>query len=208
MEKQDKLRWIYSSSDVHELNTRYDQWARDYDHDLTQEQPSRGPELSVEAFTRYVDKNAKILDAGAGTGLVGQLLAERGYTNLVAMDLSEGMLEEARRKNVYRELHRMVLGEPLDFSTDSFDSTICIGVFTVGHAPASSFDELIRVTRPGGYILFTLNTETYENSGFKEKQAALESDGMWKLVEESERLQLMKTEPDITHQIWVYQVTP
>jgi SAM-dependent methyltransferase len=208
MEKKDKLRWIYSSRDNQELTKRYDQWAKDYDYDLTQEIPSRGPELSVELFTRYVAKEAKILDAGAGTGIVGGLLIRQGYNDLIAMDLSEGMLEEARRKNVYRELHQMVMGEPLDFPTDFFDATICIGVLTVGHAPASSLDELVRVTKAGGYIVFTLHTDTYENQGFKEKLAALESEGKWKLVEVSEKLQLMAAEPDIYHQIWVYQVTP
>jgi SAM-dependent methyltransferase len=207
MSKQDKIRWIYTSSDNQELNERYNQWAKDYDYDLTQNQPSRGPELSVSFFASYVTKEKRILDAAAGTGIVGKMLTEQGYKDLVAMDLSEGMLEEARRKNVYRELHRMVMGEPLDFATDSFDATICVGAFTPGHAPPSSFDELIRITRYGGYIVFTLNTETYENSGFKEKLITLESKGMWKLVKESEKLQLITSEPDITHQIWVYQVT-
>ncbi len=207
MEKQDKLRWIYSSRGSRELAERYDQWAVDYDHDLTQEIPSRGPEVSVEFFTRYVAGEAKILDAGAGTGIVGEILAGQGYTGLVAMDLSQGMLEKARKRNVYRELHQTVMGEPLDFATDSFDATICVGVFTVGHAPASSLDELVRVTRPGGYIVFTLHTDTYENSGFKEKLTALESEDMWQLVEKSDKLQLMATEPDITHQVWVYRIT-
>ncbi len=207
MEEQDKIRWIYSSRDNKELNERYNQWAKDYDYDLTQKTPSRAPELSAEFFSRYVAKEAKVLDAGAGTGIVGEILAKQGYANLVAMDLSEGMLEEARRKNIYRELHQMMMGEPLGFTTDSFDATICVGVLTVGHAPASSLDELVRVIRPGGYIIFTLNTDTYKNSGFKEKLVALESGGMWKLVEESEKLQLLVAEPDIYHQIWVYQIS-
>ena len=207
MEEHDKLRWIYSSRGKQELAERYDQWAADYDYDLTQEMPSRGPEISVEFFTRYVAREARILDAGAGTGIVGEILAKQGYTGLVAMDLSQGMLEKARDRNVYRELHQKVMGESLDFATDAFDATICVGVLTVGHAPASSLDELVRVTRPGGYIVFTLHTDTYENSGFKEKLVALESEGRWQLVEKSEELQLMATEPDVSHRIWVYRIT-
>ncbi len=49
---------------------------------------------------RSVPPPARVLDAGAGTGLAGELLAGRGYTNLVAMDLSESMLREAARKLV------------------------------------------------------------------------------------------------------------
>jgi len=152
-------------------------------------------------------KEVRILDAGAGTGLVGKLLARQGYNNLVAMDLSVSMLEEARKKNAYQEFHQMVMGESLDYATDSFDAVISIGVLTVGHAPASSFDELIRVTKPGGYIVFSLRPDVYRESGFKEKQDALESEGKWKLAEVSEAFQLLpKGEPDVYHQVWVYQV--
>jgi len=208
MEKKDRVRWIYASSDNKELAERYDIWAGDYDADLAEEFGWLGPQRAVEFLTRYVPKEAKILDAGAGTGLVGELLAKQGYNDLVAMDLSQGMLEEARKKNVYREYHQMVMGEPLDYATDSFGAVISIGVLTVGHAPASSLDELIRITEPGGYIIFSLRPDVYRDNGFKEKQDALESEGKWELVEASEEFQpLPKGEPDVYHQVWVYQVT-
>jgi len=208
MEKQSKVQWIYSSRNNQELEERYDQWAKDYDADLEQDFEYQGPQRTAEFFTRYVPKTARILDAGAGTGLMGEVLGKLGYHDLVAMDLSQGMLEEARKKNVYREFHRMVMGETLDFTTDSFDAVISTGVLTVGHAPASSLDELVRITKPGGHIVFTLRPDVYEDSGFKEKQTALESEGKWKLVEVSEEFQTIpKGEPDVYHQIWVYQVT-
>lgn len=38
--------------------------------------------------------------------------------------------------------------------------------------------------------------------------AALESEGKWKLVQVGEKYQaLPKGEPDVYHQVWVYQVT-
>jgi len=203
------LRWIYSSQGNKELEERYDQWARDYDADLDREYGWRGPQLAAELFARYVPKGARVLDAGAGTGLVGEALSKLGYGDLVAMDLSAGMLEEARGKNVYREFHQMVMGETLDYPTDSFDAVVSVGVLTLGHAPASSLNELVRVTKPGGYIVFTLRPDVYEGHGFKETQKALESSGRWKLVEATDGFQpLPKGEPDLIHQIWVYQVNP
>jgi SAM-dependent methyltransferase len=206
-EREKRVQWIYSSRDNRELAERYDQWARDYDADLEEGFGWLGPQRAVDFLVRYVSREATILDAGAGTGLVGELLAKQGYNNMVAMDISQGMLEEARKKNVYREFHQMVMGEPLDYPADSFDAIISVGVLTVGHAPASSLDELIRITKPGGYIVFSLRPDVYRDSGFKEKQSALESAGRWRLVEASEEFQpLPKGEPDVYHQVWVYQV--
>jgi SAM-dependent methyltransferase len=207
MEQENKVQWVYSSKSKEELEERYDQWAKDYDADLERDFAWQGPEVAAEIFAGYVPEDAKILDAGAGTGLVGFFLAKKGYRSIVAMDLSRGMLEEARKKNVYREFHQMVMGETLDFPNDSFDSTISIGVLTVGHAPANSLDELVRVTKPGGYIVFSLRPDVYEGSGFKEKMAGLENGGKWKLVEVSEKKQVLpKGEPDVFHQMWVYRV--
>lgn len=203
-----RVQWIYSSSDSKELAERYDQWAKDYDANLENEFGWVGPRRAVEFFRRYVPKDDKILDAGAGTGLVGQMLAEYGYKDLTAMDLSQGMLEEARKKGVYRAFHRMVMGEHLDYATGAFGAVISVGVLTLGHAPASSFDELIRITKPGGYIVFSLRPDVYRNSGFKEKQDESEAEGKWRPVAVSEEFKtLPKGEPDIYHQIWVYQIT-
>lgn len=208
MEQKEKLQWIYSSRDNEELSERYDQWAKDYDTDLEDDFAWRGPEIAAGFFAKYVPKEAKVLDAGAGTGLVGVALARKGYDDIVAIDLSKGMLEEAGRKNVYRELRQMVMGKALDFSTGAFDAVISVGVLTLGHAPASSFDELIRITRPGGYIVFSLRPDVYEEGGFKEKMAELENDGKWELVEVSEKKKVLpKGEPDVYHQVWIYRVS-
>jgi len=207
MERKDRVQWVYSSRDNKELEGRYDQWAKDYDADLDEGFGYVGPKMAVDFFMRYVTKEARILDAGAGTGLVGELLAKQGYSNLVAMDMSLGMLEEARAKNAYREFHQMIMGETLGFTTDSFDAVISVGVLTLGHAPASSLDELIRVTKPGGYIAYTLRPDVYRDNGFKENQDALEAEGKWILAEVSEEFQtLPEGEPDVYHQVWVYQV--
>ena len=206
MEKQSKVQWIYASRDNQELEERYDQWAKDYDQDLEQDFGWTGPKYASEFFARYVPKDARILDAGSGTGLVGMALSRLGYSDLAAMDISQGMLNEARKKNVYKDFYQMVMGEPLDFASDLFDAVISVGVMTVGHAPANSLDELVRITRPGGHIVFTLRPDVYKDSGFKEKQADLESAGKWQLVEKSEDLQLLPTgEPDVYLQIWVYR---
>ena len=208
MSSQNMVQWVYSSKDNRELAERYDQWSQEYERDLLNEFEYLAPQRTAEEFAKHVDKDARILDAGAGTGWVGVILAGMGYGSIVAMDLSEGMLEEARKKQVYQDFHRMVMGETLDYETDSFDAVISVGVLTVGHAPAHSLDELVRVTRPGGHIAFSLRPDLYENGGFREKQSELESAGCWQLVERTEPFKPMpKGEPEVWHQVWVYRVT-
>ena len=207
-ESHNRVQWVYSSTTNQELEERYDQWASEYDKDLTEEFDWLAPQAAADIFARHVATGAKILDAGAGTGLVGDILAPQGYRNLYAMDLSLGMLEEARRKGLYLDLRQMTLGEELGYETDSFDAVISVGVFTTGHAPPNAFDELVRITRSGGVIVFSLRVDLYEEGGFKEYQAGMEDGGKWKLAEVSGPFHpLPKGEPEVVHRIWAYQVT-
>ena len=154
---------------------------------------------------RYIKTNdGPILDAGAGTGIMGEVMALLGYKEIVAMDLSNGMLEIAEAKGVYRELHRMVMGEHLDFPDNRFAVSVAVGVISIGHAPPESFDELIRCTQVGGYIMFSVRADA---QGFRERQDALEDNGKWKLIEETDPfISLPLGEPDIKHKIFVYKI--
>ena len=101
----------------------------------------------------------------------------------------------------------MTLGEHLDYETNSFDAVITVGVMTLGHAGPESFDELIRITKPQGYIVFTIRTDVYLENGFKEKQAEVESNKLWKLIEISDEFHPLPVgEPEVLHQVWVYKV--
>lgn len=209
MNSDNKVQWVYASENNRQLQERYDEWARDYDDNLESDFGYVMPRMAAETFERFVPKEARILDAGAGTGLVGVELNRLGYSNIEAMDLSRGMLDEARRKGVYGDFHQMVMGEPLDLDTDSYAAAICVGVLTLGHAPAHSLEELARVVRPGGFVAFTLRPDIYEQNGFREKQRQLESEGAWELAHVTEEfLGMPKGEPDVYFQVWIYRVTP
>ena len=208
MTQNNRVQWVYSSQNEQELEERYDQWAQEYDADLETDFGWISPQRTSDSLAKHVDKEASILDAGAGTGLVGECLHQHGYRKLTAMDLSTGMLDVARKKNIYQVLDQMTMGERLDYETDQFDASIIVGVFTQGHAPAGSLDELVRVTRSGGHVVFSLRTDIYVENGFKEKMDALESAGLWKLLEVGDTFQpLPKGEPEVLHQVWVYQIS-
>ena len=102
VERRNRVQWVYAAKTNEELAERYDQWAAEYDRDLTEAFAWNGPQAAVEVFARHVPRHARILDAGAGTGLVGERLAASGYRNLYAMDLSLGMLERRVRRRYTR----------------------------------------------------------------------------------------------------------
>ena len=205
-ESHRRVQWVYGSTTNQELEERYDQWATEYDKDLDEVFAWNAPQTGADVLARLVPNTSAVLDAGAGTGLAGKCLADAGFTNLAAMDLSQGMLDEARRKNVYNSFHQMTLGETLGFETGQFDAVISIGVFTLGHAPINSFDELVRVTKPGGYVVFSLRTDMVDD-GYQAYFDKLDAAGKWKLAEVSEPYQpLPKGEPEVFHQIWAFQV--
>lgn len=112
-QRRDRVQWVYASKNNRELEARYDEWAGEYDKDLREEFHWIAPRATVALLAKYVRRYARILDAGVGTGLVGECLTDAGYRDLHGIDLSAGMLDVARRKGIYRELRQMTLGEPL-----------------------------------------------------------------------------------------------
>lgn len=207
MPEENKVQWVYASKDNAQLAERYDEWAKDYDQDLARDFEWHGPRLAVDAFAKHVPQSARVIDVGVGTGLAGVELAKRGFTNIDGFDLSQGMLDEAAKLGIYGDLRVGILGESLDFQTASYDAAISTGVFTVGHAPASGFDEVARIVKPGGVFVLTIRPDTYEGAGFKEKDEELTASGKWKLLDASEPAAFLpKGEPDVRHQVRTYQI--
>ena len=208
MPANSKVQAVYAAQSDEELLRRYEDWAADYDRDIEQDFGYLLPQAAAQALHRVASPKARVLDAGAGTGLVGEALNALGFRNVDAMDMSQAMLAIAAAKGVYRQRFEMRLGEPLGFQAETYDATIAVGVLTLGHAPPDALDELTRVTRPGGHIVFSMRDDVYEERGFKTKQAALEQAGQWALVDKSEPFEgLPKGEPGVMFRIWTFTVT-
>jgi 2-polyprenyl-3-methyl-5-hydroxy-6-metoxy-1,4-benzoquinol methylase len=167
------------------LDSLYDEWAGDYDRQLW---ASGNPYIAIATglVGRHVrDFDARILDAGCGTGNMAQVLHQVGYRNIEGLDPSVGMLAVAQRKEVYQQLHQLYLDARIDLADNSYDAVVAAGVLTHGHAPPESLDGILRLTRPGGSIIFSLSAIAYEEYGFKPKIDALEESGQWQKLDQS-----------------------
>ena len=74
------------------------------------------PAMVAAMVTRHVAPTKdRVLDAGAGTGVLGETLTALGYPNIVGLDASVGMLKIADLRNNYLELTHQFLGRAADF---------------------------------------------------------------------------------------------
>jgi SAM-dependent methyltransferase len=170
MGKDQTDRWleqVYQASGREDLRKLYDSWSESYDADLQQVGYLHAPIITGLVARHVPSRDAAILDAGVGTGAIGNILSLLGYNNLSGLDMSEGMLAKARARECYVDLRKGVLGEVLDFPDGAFDAILSTGTFTTGHAPASAFHELTRILEPGGFLMFTVGTIIWEEQGFR-----------------------------------------
>ena len=203
--RDERLRQVYGAESRDDLQRAYDEWAEAYEADV-QAFGYLNIAMGAALIGRHVPmREGAVLDAAAGTGMLGEVLYPIGYNDLTALDLSEGMLAEARAKGVYSRLQQAALGGPLDLESDAFAAVAAFGVFTDGHAGADSLDELIRVTRPGGVLIFTVTENVYRES-FREAMAAHETAGRWQPVEATPQYNSLPREADApAAQMFVYR---
>ena len=201
---ESRVKAVYAATDPAAQRTAYDDWATRYEQDLCA-MGYRLPAMLAATFSRFVPLNGTaILDAGCGTGLQAEALKAVGYGPLTGIDLSPGMLDVARSKGIYASLHDMALGGPLDFETGRFGAVLSTGAITPGHAPPESFDELIRVTRPGGLLVFSLRDDDGQDPAYL---AALPArDHLWEPVFKTPAFQTMPYgEPEVRNRVYVYR---
>ncbi len=199
---------VYGADTPDQLMEHYDAWADSYERDLLAT-GYRLPAVAAGLLCRFVaDRNAKILDAGCGTGLIGEALAILSYRDLEGLDLNASMLQVAGAKGVYRATHELGLGREIDLPDGHFDAVVSIGVLTLGHAPPEALEGMVRTTRPGGLLIFSVSTPALSEGGYSETLERLTATGAWVPEEATDPFRSMpysKTEGHLTHRVFAYR---
>jgi SAM-dependent methyltransferase len=130
------------------IRAGYDRWALVYDHDANP-LPALEEPIVREAVGDV--RGATVLDLGCGTGRHTLWLAAAG-ARVTAVDFSDGMLAEARRKAGAAAVEFLAhdLHDPLPFPTASFDIVVSGLVLEHLRELGGFFAEAHRVLRPGG----------------------------------------------------------
>lgn len=121
-------------------------------------------EIVKEVVSLNLPKESRILDAGAGTGLIGELLTEQGYTNLDAMDACQEFLKALDAKNIYKSSKHAFFGQgnlPEEEQKEQYDVVTAAGVFLKGHMPREGMQEIHGFLRPGGYFVTAMRDKYY-----------------------------------------------
>lgn len=162
-----RLSKVYENDgDKQEL---FDNWASTYDNDLVDD---LGYVADAEACRQFVslitDRQARILDAGCGTGLVGRRLKQAGYTNIHGNDYSVKMLDQARATGAYQSLEQHDLTLPVK-ADQLYDAAIAVGVFAFSVPSTEHIVNITRSLKVGGIAIVTVNGKAWKEVDWESK---------------------------------------
>ncbi|NXI14827.1 MET27 protein, partial [Irena cyanogastra] len=209
---RDRVAAVHRGSALPERLRLYDGWAARYEQDVAALE-YRAPHLAAASL-------AFAFPAPVTVPLSPQL-HRRGFRCLHGVDGSAGMLERARSTGLYQELRLCVLGrEPLPSPAEHYDAVTVVGALGEGQVPSTVLPELLRVTKPGGFLCLTTRSNPSNLRYKAELEVALgqlEQSGAWQklLAQEVEYWERATTEEESTQGtgyisgvVYIYQKCP
>ncbi|MEY8829092.1 class I SAM-dependent methyltransferase [Sedimentitalea sp. XS_ASV28] len=166
------LKSAYALNTPQDSRRLYAEWAGDYDQSFAAREDYQ---LHVHTARAFVAAGGQgpVLDVGAGTGLCGAVLGDLGVGPIDATDISAEMLDQAMRKDIYRDAIEADLNLGIPVPHESYSGIVSSGTFTTGHVGPDAIDALLPVARHGAQFALSINAKHYECAGFAAKLAKL-----------------------------------
>jgi len=148
------------------IEALFDNYAKNFDNSLVCNLDYRTPELLTDMLYENFPEMSynRVLDIGCGTGLMGQKL-DFSCNEIYGIDLSQKMLDEAEKKQVYTDLFKIEIIDFLKNHDLNFQLYVSADVF-VYLGDLSELFKLIK-TRNGSSGILAFSTENKEGSGFQ-----------------------------------------
>ncbi|MGI9310383.1 MAG: class I SAM-dependent DNA methyltransferase [bacterium] len=144
---------------------QYDRWAEHYESDLIDDLGYVAHLRGCEIFARVVaDTDARTLDLGCGTGLVGAALQQLGYDRVDGADFSARMLDIAAQRGVYCALHQRDITQPIEIAR-AYDALISIGLFSYGVPHLTDLHRAVACVAPGCPCVISVNGGAWREHG-------------------------------------------
>jgi SAM-dependent methyltransferase len=100
----------------------------------------------------------RVLEVGCGYGWISQTLWNGAHIEWIGIDRSIDMVKRLRASHVRRASQALLAdATQLPFADGRFDKVVCTGVLMHIALDQSAVHELIRVLRPGGMLLCSIN---------------------------------------------------
>lgn len=162
----------------------YDDWAGSYDAEIGENGYATPTRLARLLAAHVSDITQPLLDFGCGTGVSGSALKAAGFTTLDGMDISPGMLMQARDKGLYRHLTQLDPDDALPIQPGDYSQIAAIGVVSYGGAPPETLDALMNALASGGRLAFSYNDHTLEDAAYMKRLHAWTEDGAQLIAQE------------------------
>jgi predicted TPR repeat methyltransferase len=155
----------------------------------------------------------RVLDLGAGNGLVGAELADLGVDRVVGVDILPEAADAAQRDHpdVYDAYHVMDLtdlaaSEREELSGHDFNCLTCVAALGFGDIPPEAFRAAYNVVEPGGWVAFNLKEDFmngHDRSGFSELISRASDEGILEMRSQQRYQHRVSTTGDPLHYIGV-----
>ncbi|XP_016158509.1 PREDICTED: Williams-Beuren syndrome chromosomal region 27 protein [Ficedula albicollis] len=216
---RDRVAAVHRGSALPDRLRLYDGWAARYEQDVAALE-YRAPHLAAASLAFAFPAphaEARLLDVACGTGLVARELHRRGFRCLHGVD---GSAPPLSRAGTGRGEPRRVPPVTPCVLAEHYDAVTLVGALGEGQVPSTVLPELLRVTRPGGFLCLTTRSNPSNLRYKAELEAALgqlERSGAWQklLAQEVEYWERAVTEEESTQGngyisgvVYIYQKCP
>lgn len=147
---------LWKPRSVADTQAIYADWAQAYDADMARLSYATPTRIAEALASIWPARDQRVLDFGCGTGLSGAALRTASFTRIDGTDISPEMLDVARSKDIYDQLH---IGTPGKVPT-GYAAIVATGVVSLGAAPPTMLRVLLDAITPGGYLAFSYNDPT------------------------------------------------